>query len=304
MKRSSESIALLSIGVALAVLVLKWLAYVATGSLALYSDALESIINVATAAIAAVALHLSTRPPDRHHQFGHHKAEYFAAVAEGVLIVLAAVIILRDALVALSSPRTLDLGLAGFAFSLAATAINAAWAAYLFSAGRRLRSPALVADGRHLFTDVVSSIAVLAGLAGVWATGWVVLDALLAMGVALYILWAGARLLKASLSGLMDEAVTADVAARIEAVIAHNAAGSLQAHDLKTRVAAHVTFIEFHLVVPGHMSVSAAHAICDRLEAALVDAVPEARVNIHVEPHGEAVEAAIQPSGVRGCTSP
>jgi cation diffusion facilitator family transporter len=193
LKRSSESIALLSIGVALAVLVLKWLAYVATGSLALYSDALESIINVATAAIAAVALHLSTRPPDRHHQFGHHKAEYFAAVAEGVLIVLAAVIILRDALVALSSPRTLDLGLAGFAFSLAATAINAAWAAYLFSAGRRLRSPALVADGRHLFTDVVSSIAVLAGLAGVWATGWVVLDALLAMGVALYILWAGAR---------------------------------------------------------------------------------------------------------------
>jgi cation diffusion facilitator family transporter len=275
------------------VLGLKWLAYAATGSLALYSDAVESVINVATALIALVALHMAARPPDRHHQFGHHKAEYFAAVAEGVLIVIAAGLIVRDALVALVQPTPIQLTATAFALSVAATALNAAWAGVLLSAGRRIRSPALLADGKHLMADVASTAAVLVGLIGVWATGWTRFDALLAIAVALYILWAGARLLRTSLSGLMDEAVTANVGAQIEAVIAANGQGSLQAHALRTRVAGRLTFIEFHLVVPGTMSVAEAHTICDRLEAALEHAIPRSQVTIHVEPHGEALDAAI-----------
>jgi cation diffusion facilitator family transporter len=288
-----QTLAFASIGVAMAVLLLKWIAYAATGSLALYSDALESMINVATALIALVALHLAARPPDRHHHFGHHKAEYFAAVAEGVLIVFAAGMIVRDALAALVEPKSIRLTAAAFAFSLAATVLNAAWAMVLLRAGRRMRSPALSADGKHLMADVASTIAVLMGLVGLLATGWTRFDAMLAIAVALYILWSGARLLRTSLSGLMDEAVTAEVGAQIEAIIAANAQGSLQAHALRTRVAGHLTFIEFHLVVPGTMSVADAHAICDRLEAALERAISGTQVTIHVEPQSEALSAAI-----------
>ena len=276
-----------SIAVAVLVLALKWAAYVATGSLALYSDALESIVNVVTALVAAAALHMSARPPDRHHQYGHHKAEYFAAVTEGVLIVLAAAVIIRDAAGALAAPRLFEVNAIGLAFSIAATAMNAAWAYVLVTRGRSHRSPALIADGWHLVTDVVSSLGVLAGLLLVLATGWTKLDAILALLVALYILWTGGRLLRESMSGLMDEAVTGEVARRISEVISGNADGALEAHDIKTRIAGRVTFIEFHLVVPGRMAVKSAHDICDRIEVALHDAVPGSEVIIHVEPEGE-----------------
>ncbi len=277
-----------NIAVALVVVALKYAAFVATDSIALYSDALESIVNVLTALVAAGALHLSARPPDRHHQFGHHKAEYFAAVVEGVLIVLAAVLIIQAAAGALRAPSPMHLTAAGFAFNIAATVINAGWAVILIRHGRRNRSPALIADGFHLATDVATSIAVLFGLLLVVLTGWQKLDAILALAVAFYILWAGGRLIRDSVSGLMDEAVASEVARRIRAIISERGEGALQAHDLKTRMAGRVTFIEFHLVVPGKMTVAAAHVICDRLEEALRDAVPGAEVLIHVEPEGEA----------------
>lgn len=284
-------LAAVSIAVAVGVLALKWAAYVATGSLALYSDALESIVNVMTALVAAAALHMSARPPDRHHQYGHHKAEYFAAVTEGVLIVLAAAVIIREAAAALTVSRPFEVNAAGLAFSVAATLLNAAWAYVLVQRGRQHRSPALIADGWHLATDVVSSLGVLAGLLLVLATGWTKLDAILALLVALYILWTGGRLLRESMSGLMDEAVTGEVARRIQAVITGNADGALEAHDIKTRISGRVTFIEFHLVVPGRTSVKSAHDICDRLEAALHGAVPGSEVIIHVEPEGEKAAA-------------
>ncbi len=289
--QSSRRLAAASIVVALGVLALKWAAFLATGSLALYSDALESIVNVVTALVAMFALEQSARPPDRHHQYGHHKAEYFAAVTEGVLIVIAAAIIIRDATAALLTPKAFEVTAIGLAFSVAATLLNAAWAAVLVRHGRRNRSPALVADGWHLATDVVSSIAVLAGLLLVLATGWKMLDAALALMVAFYILWTGGRLLRETMSGLMDEAVSAEIARRIQEVISGNADGALEAHDIKTRMAGRVTFIEFHLVVPGRMSVKAAHDICDRIEIALQDAVPGSEVVIHVEPEGEKAQS-------------
>jgi cation diffusion facilitator family transporter len=286
--RTPQRLAIATIVVALGVIALKLAAWQATGSLALYSDALESVVNVVTAIAASAALHLSAQPPDRHHQYGHHKAEYFAAVLEGVLIVLAAVLIFRDATAALLSPKPFELTLLGLGLNAAAAAINAGWSWVLVREGRRHRSPALIADGWHLASDVVSSVAVLAGLLLVAATGWRSLDAVLAMLVAVYILWTGARLLRESMSGLMDEAVDAEVAQEIHSVIASNATGALEAHDVKTRVSGRVTYIEFHLVVPSKMSVQAAHEICDCLEAALSTAIPGAEVIIHVEPEGEA----------------
>lgn len=280
--------AIASIGVALAVMGLKYLAYWKTGSVALYSDALESIVNLITALVALYAIHVSAQPADRRHQFGHHKAEYFSAVLEGVLIVVAALLIFHEAYDAFIRPRAIEQPLQGILINAAATVVNAGWSYFLISWGRRQRSPALVADGWHLFTDVATSIGVLIGLGLVAVTGWQVLDPVLAALVALNILWAGWKLVRESLSGLMDEAVTADVARQIRGVISANANGAIEAHDVKTRTAGRVTFIEFHLVVPGEMTVAASHQICDRIEEALKATVHEAEVLIHVEPEEEA----------------
>lgn len=287
--------ALASIVVALVVLGLKFLAYWRTGSVALYSDALESIVNLVTAIAALYAVHIANQPADRQHQFGHHKAEYFSAVLEGVLIVIAALLIFREAYDALLVPRTLNQPVQGILINGVATAINAGWSYFLITWGRRQRSPALVADGWHLFTDVATSVGVLVGLALVALTGWQILDPALAALVAANILWAGWKLVKESVGGLMDEAVTAEVARHIRQVISTSGEGAIQAHDVKTRAAGRVTFIEFHLVVPGKMTVAASHAICDRIEAALKEAVHGAQVQIHVEPEAEAKHAGIVP---------
>jgi len=284
---------IISIAVAAAVLALKYLAYWVTGSVALYSDALESIVNLITALIALYAIHVAAQPADRQHQFGHHKAEYFSAVLEGVLIVVAALLIFREAYAAYLQPRTLTEPMQGLLINGIATALNACWSWFLLTWGRRQRSPALVGDGWHLLTDVATSIGVILGLALATATGWQVLDPALAALVALNILWAGWRLVRQSVGGLMDEAATADVGLHIRDVISDNAQGAIEAHDVKTRTAGRVTFIEFHLVVPGNMTVATSHEICDRIEAALTKAVPGAQVLIHVEPEDEAKQHGV-----------
>jgi cation diffusion facilitator family transporter len=285
--------AVTSIVVAAIVFGLKYLAYWVTGSVALYSDALESIVNLITAAVALYAIHVSAQPADRRHQFGHHKAEYFSAVIEGVLIVVAALLILHEAYDALVRPRMLSEPARGLAINGLATAINAGWSYFLLTWGRRQRSPALVGDGWHLLTDVATSIGVIVGLALAMATGWQILDPALAALVAANILWAGWRLVRESVSGLMDEAVTAEVARHIRDVISSNAEGAIEAHDVKTRTAGRATFIEFHLVVPGSMTVAASHVICDRIEQALQAAVHDAQVLIHVEPEEEAKHTGV-----------
>jgi cation diffusion facilitator family transporter len=284
-----------SVAVGLAVLALKLAAWRVTGSLALMSDALESVVNVATALAVIVALRVARRPADDNHPYGHHKAEFFSAVLEGVLIVMAALLILREAWDGLAAPRALDAPGLGLTVNAAAGVINAGWAWLLIRAGRAHRSPALAADGRHLMTDVVSSLGVLAGVALAVATGWWVLDPALAVLVALNILWSGWGVIRGSLSGLMDEAVPDGELARIRRIIAESAGGetALEAHDLRTRHAGPVTFIEFHLVVPGETTVEAAHDLCDRIEAALMAALPDARVTIHVEPEHKAKHSGI-----------
>ncbi|MFN4059822.1 MAG: cation diffusion facilitator family transporter [Paracoccus hibiscisoli] len=290
---NSLKIALGSIVVGLVVLGLKTLAWRLTGSVALLSDALESIVNVATAVAALVAIKVAQRPADQGHPYGHHKAEFLSAVLEGVLIIVAALLILREAWHAFQNPRMIqDAGL-GMAINAGAGALNAVWCWVLIRQGRRLRSPALVADGKHLLSDVISSAGVLLGVGLAVATGWAVLDPALAMLVGVNILWSGWKVMTASLSGLLDEAVPEKTLAVIREIISDKASGALEAHDLRTRHAGAVTFIDFHLVVDGQTTVSDAHDICDRVEASLKARLPDAQITIHVEPEHKAKHSGV-----------
>jgi cation diffusion facilitator family transporter len=275
------------------VLGLKLLAWQMTGSVALLSDALESTVNLATAFAALVAIRVAARPADDNHPFGHHKAEFFSAVLEGVLIILAALFILREAYAGFMTPRALDAPVEGLLVNGLATVLNAVWAGILVRQGTRLKSPALVADGRHLWTDVYTSLGVVVGIVLAVASGWWWLDPVMAALLAVNILWTGSKVVQESLSSLMDEAVPEETLEKIRTVIAAEATGAVEAHDLRTRHAGQATFVEFHLVVPGGMTVWQAHEICDRIEAALGKAIPEARVTIHVEPEHKSKNTGI-----------
>ncbi len=284
----ASSVATASIAVAIGVMGLKYIAYLWTDSVALYSDALESIVNVITAIAALAAVRVGARPADRSHPFGHHKAEYFSAVLGGSLIIVAALLILREAYGALFEPRMIDEPAAGLAMNALASVLNATWAWFLINRGRTWRSPALVADGWHLATDVWTSVGVLAGLVLATLTGWAILDPLLATAVAANILWAGYKITIDSMGGLMDESVSAGIEAQIRVAIKSSGGGALEAHDIRTRRAGRATFIEFHLVVPGTMTVSDAHDICDRIEHKLEAEIEGSDVSIHLEPDSKA----------------
>jgi len=286
--KQAQRIAAGSILVGLLVLGLKLAAWWLTGSAALFSDAAESVVNVVAAIVALFALHLSAKPADAEHLYGHHKAEFISAVIEGVLIVLAAFEILQHAWGAYTHPAPIETPLEGMALNALATVLNFAWAMVLLRTGRRRRSPALVGDGRHLMSDVVTSAGVLAGVALAVTTGTLWLDPLLAALTAVYILYAGTRLIGESVSGLMDAAPSADIVDRIRRLVAEHAEGALEAHDLRMRHAGPATFLEFHLVVPATMTVAEAHAICDRVESALKSDFEGMLITIHVEPEGKA----------------
>jgi cation diffusion facilitator family transporter len=288
-----QKLAAASIGVALLVLGLKGLAYALTGSIALFSDALESVINVVTAAVALYAIRVAAQPADAEHPYGHTKAEYFSAVLEGALIIVAALLILREAWAGIFAPRRLDAPALGLAINGAAGVVNALWSWVLIREGRRLRSQALVADGKHLFTDVLTSAGVLIGLLAAWAFDLPILDPALAALVAVNILWSGWQVMRESVGGLMDEAAPPETLSRIRDLISANADGAIEAHDLRTRHAGRMTFVDFHLVVPGHLPVSDAHDICDAIERALKTEIPDALVTIHVEPENKAKHAGI-----------
>lgn len=275
------------------VLGLKALAWWMTGSVALYSDALESVINVVTAVAAAAALWVSVQPADQNHPYGHSKAEYLSAVLAGVLIVLAAVSILREAYYGFLNPTPMDAPVEGLVVNMIATGVNVIWALALIRVGTRHASPALKADGRHLMTDVVTSVGVFFGLVAAIVLEMPVLDPLLAALVALNIIWTGLKLTRESVGGLMDEAVAPETLDEIRAIISRNADGAIEAHDIRTRQAGSAIFVDFHLVVGGTMSVSDAHTICDRIEHAIQTQVEGTRVTIHVEPDDKAKHQGI-----------
>ncbi|MDP9572551.1 UNVERIFIED_ORG: cation diffusion facilitator family transporter [Agrobacterium larrymoorei] len=269
------------------VLGLKLSAWWVTGSVALLSDGLESTVNVVAAFIAYFVIRYAQKPADDDHQFGHHKAEYISAVVEGVLIVVAALLIVKEAWGGLFEPRLPEAPVLGLAINAFAGGLNAVWATILIRVGRKQASPALTADGHHIMSDVVTSIGVLIGLVLAIVTGYAILDPLLAILVAVNILIQGSKVILHSLSGLMDKAVEPEEDEAIKKAIAEHSAGVLNVHDLKTRRAGSAAFIDFHVVVPASMSVGTAHEICDRLEDAIRGVIPGATLAIHVEPESE-----------------
>ncbi|MFT8656626.1 MAG: cation diffusion facilitator family transporter [Acetobacter papayae] len=281
---SNKGIALLSLLVSVLALTLKYAAYTVSGSVALGADAMETIINVVSAAGGLWALGIAERPADHNHTYGHYKAEYLSAVAEGTLVVLTAFLIGREAIEGWLSPHPALAPWSGLALNGTATLLNLGWGLTMLQAGRARRSPALVAGGQHVLSDVWTGAALVVGVALIPVTGWARLDALLAGFVALNVLRVGWEVMRDSIAGLMDQAPDGATLDQIRDIIAANGQGAIEAHDIRTRIVGAMTFLDFHLVVPGSMSVEKAHDICDRIEAGLRAQMGSTLVHIHVEP--------------------
>lgn len=280
-----------SVAVAVVTILLKgWAAYI-TNSMGLISDAMESFVNLASATFALAMVTIAARPADEDHPYGHHKAEYFSSGFEGILIIGAAVAIIWAALVRLLSPQPLEQVGWGLALSVLSSVFNGALAWVLFKAAQTHRSIALEADARHLLSDVWTSGAVLVGVAAVALTGWLWLDPLLAIGVALNIAREGVKLVWRSSQGLMDEALDPGDQAQLKATLEHFAAtvpegAQLRFDDIVTRRAGQRRFADLHMHVPGAWPLQRAAALRDGLEQALMDAIPGLRVTIQLLPLG------------------
>jgi cation diffusion facilitator family transporter len=274
----------LSIAAAVATISLKTLAWLLTGSVGLLSDAAESVVNLVAAVVALAALRWAAKPADEEHTYGHAKAEYFSAGIEGALIFLAAATISVTAIDRLLHPRALsDVGI-GLAVSVIASLINLGVGMVLVSAGREHRSITLEADGKHLLTDVWTSVGVVVGVAAVAISGWERLDAIVALAVAANIVFTGAVLLRRSAAGLMDRALPDELQREIHDVLAEFEARGIRFHALRTRQAGQRAFISLHILVPGGMTVQEGHDVAEEVEAALRRRLPYATVFTHVEP--------------------
>jgi cation diffusion facilitator family transporter len=280
-----ERYAWLSLGAALLTIGLKSLAWWITGSVGLLSDALEGLVNLAAALLALWMLRLAASPPDEAHPFGMSKAEYFAAGTEGALIVLAAAGIVATALPRLFHPEPLGMPGPGLALSALAALINLGAALVLVRAGKRHDSITLEADGKHLMTDVWTSAGVIAGVGTVAATGWLVLDPLIALAVAVHIVWAGAGLVRRSIAGLLDRAIPHEERDAITKLFGeYSKRYGVAFHALRTRQAGARRFVMFHLLVPDAWSVEQAHRLSEEIEARIRALVPNAHMMVHIEP--------------------
>jgi cation diffusion facilitator family transporter len=282
--RSARSYAVLSIAAAVCTIALKSLAYWFTGSVGLLSDAMESCVNLIAALVAFWMLSLAAKPPDDDHPYGHSKAEYFSSGTESALIVIAAISIAIAAIPRLLDPQPIEQFGLGLALSLAATVLNGVVAWILLKAGRRLNSITLRADAHHLLTDVWTSVGVVLGILLVKATGWLVLDPLIALAVAVNIVWAGFRLLRESGSGLLDQAIPAAEQQQVKAILERYEANGIQFHALRTRMAGARRFISLHVLVPADWTVEQGHNLCDQLEVEIAQTLPYTSVITHLEP--------------------
>lgn len=280
-----ERYAWLSVAAALATMGLKTLAWWLTGSVGLLSDAIESLVNLAAALLALSMLRLAARAPDKDHPYGFSKAEYFSAGIEGALIVLAAAGIIATALPRLAAPQPLEMPGLGLALSVAASGINFAVAMVLLRAGKAHRSITLEADGRHLMTDVYTSVGVVAGVALVFATGWLVLDPLVALAVAAHIVWAGIGLMRRSVSGLLDGAIAqADRDEITKIFTEYSRRYGVSFHAFRTRRAAARRFVSFHLLAPDEWTVAHAHRLSEEIEERIRSLIEGATIDTHIEP--------------------
>ncbi len=273
----------LSIAAAVLTIGLKTAAYVLTGSVGLLSDALESIVNLVGALIALAMLTVAARPADDEHAYGHSKAEYFSSGVEGTLIFLAALAILVAAIGRLIAPRPLEAVGVGMLVSVAASVINLGAALVLLRAGRQYHSVTLQANAHHLLTDVWTSAGVLAGVGLVWVTGWNPLDPLVAILVAVNIMFTGKRIVLQSVHGLMDAALPEAEQQAVVRVLEPYVKDGIQYHALRTRQAGARRFVFLHVLVPGDWTVERGHQLVDRIECEIREAIPNASVSTHLE---------------------
>jgi cation diffusion facilitator family transporter len=286
---TARSFAVLSTVTALITIALKAAAYYVTGSVGLFSDAAESLVNLLAALISLWALSLAARPPDEEHAYGHFKAEYFSSGLEGALILLAAASIGFQAWPRLVDPQPLARVSAGVAISFSAAMVNGIVALILMQAGRRLRSISLRASAHHLLTDVWTSFGVIAGIVLVQWTGWLVLDPLIALLVAANIVWAGVRLLRETGYGLLDTALPPADQQVINEVLRPYEARGIVFHALRTRAAGSRRFVSLHVLVPGAWSVRRGHDLCEEIEVKIIAALSDTTVFTHLEPFEDPV---------------
>jgi cation diffusion facilitator family transporter len=291
-RSSLRRYAIVSIVAALATIALKGGAYLVTGSVGLLSDALESLVNLAAAIVAFIALSAAARPEDEDHRYGHSKAEYFSSGFEGALIMLAAASIIYTSIGRLLAPQAIEQVELGLGISAIASAINLVVARVLFRAGRAYRSITLEADAHHLMSDVWTSVGVILGVAAAAMTGWHRLDPIIAIAVAVNIVRTGVSILRRSLLGLLDTAIPEDLLRKISDIFAHHASAGVRFHALRTRQAGAWRFIDFHVLVPGHWSVQRGHDLLEQIEEEVRGAVPNSSVFTHLEPIEDPVSFA------------
>jgi cation diffusion facilitator family transporter len=281
---SARPYAALSIIAAVMTITLKFGAYFLTGSVGLLSDAFESIVNLVAAVAAFWALSYAAKPPDAEHAFGHSKAEYFSSALEGILILIAAISIAVAAVERLVHPQPIEQAGLGLGLALVATAINGGVAWILLQASQRLRSITLKADAHHLLTDVWTSVGVVIGIGLVSATGWNILDPIVAILVAANIVWTGVKLLQETGAGLLDTAIPAGERQEILLIMSEYKRQGIQFHAMRTRVSGAYRFVSFHVLVPGAWTVQRGHDLCESIEQAISLALPGTDVTTHLEP--------------------
>lgn len=291
---SLKRYAWLSIVAALATILLKGWAWWITGSVGLLSDALESFVNLAGAMMALAMLTLAARPADDNHAHGHGKAEYFSSAFEGFLILIAAVAISYTAIERLLNPQPLEAVGFALAISVVASIINLATSRTLMNVGKKYKSITLEADAHHLMTDVWTSVGVIVGVGLVWLTGWLWLDPVIALLVALNILWTGWQLLQRSAAGLMDVSIPEEELQAIETILDDYRKHGLKFHALRTRQAGTRAFITVHVLVPGAWTVQHGHDWSERIESDIRQAVTHAHITTHLEPMEDPVSLADQ----------
>jgi cation diffusion facilitator family transporter len=282
--RSPTFYAWLSLATSIVTIALKFSAYLMTGSVGLLSDAVEAVVNIVAALVALGVLTYSAAKPDREHNFWHEKAEYFSSGIEGTLIFVAAIGIAWTAIPRLVNPQPLEQVWLGLVLSVLAAAANAACAMVMLKAARVHRSITLEADARHLLTDVWTTGGVLVGVVLVQVTGWLRLDAVVALAVAIQILWTGWHLVSRSFGGLMDRAIPDAERDVIVGVLENLKAAGCDYHALRTRASGSKSFVDVHVLVPGSMSVQAGHDLVEKLEGDIAQRLPHVEVLTHLEP--------------------
>jgi cation diffusion facilitator family transporter len=282
--QSLKRYAWLSIAAAIATILLKGVAWKLTGSVGLLSDAIESFVNLAGALMALWMLTLAEQPADDDHAHGHGKAEYFSSAFEGFLILLAALAIGYTAVDRLMNPVPLEAVGIGLLVSVVASIINFVTARILLEVGKRRNSITLEADAHHLMTDVWTSAGVIIGVGLVWLTNWLWLDPIIALIVAVNIIWTGWHLMRRSAAGLMDASLPVEKLEQIDAVLAVYREQGLDFHALRTRQAGSRTFVTLHVLVPGHWTVQQGHDWAERIEVDIRGALPHAHITTHIEP--------------------